>query len=207
MTQRTYAHHRSPRADLSERDTRRPDGRSPTRTYTAELVRRAATHSPTIVALAKALQVTPSHISRILLGRVGISEALCVRLADFLGEDRARTLHACGHAAFSDLLYRADGGSPVPRQFSGRHASVHEALDRLDRGNFEWISHLVLAVGDVALPPPEGQSRLTQSLIRALAELATACQESVTRPSLNGADGSSRPPLTADRGTSRRPRA
>jgi plasmid maintenance system antidote protein VapI len=62
-----------------------------------ELVERAVRQAGNPSKLARALQVTQSHVSRLRQGACGLSATLMLRLADFLDEDGVAILRICGH--------------------------------------------------------------------------------------------------------------
>ena len=81
----------------------------------AELMQRAVGLFSSQAALAARLEVSGSHVSRVLKGTAGLGADACLRLADILGEDRTVVLRACGHAALSSRLF-AGAGSNEPHR-------------------------------------------------------------------------------------------
>jgi len=80
-------------------------GDEPSRTpFPTDFMRRAVKLVGTQKALADRLEVSESHVARVL-GGAGLGIENCVRLADLLDEDRASVLRAYGFARFSDRLY------------------------------------------------------------------------------------------------------
>jgi len=122
-------------------DARRPQGGNPPADSELPaplaLLHRAAARFPTHSALAARLQVTPSHVSRLLKGTAGLSPYLCLRLADLLGQDRAFVLRACGHARLSDRLF--PGGAPTATE--GQR--VQDAIEQLPPFDRRLIQALV----------------------------------------------------------------
>ncbi len=75
----------------------------------AAVMARAARLFPSNSALARVLQISHSHVSRVLGGEATVNPALALRLADVLGESRIDVLRACGHGELGDLIYPQGG--------------------------------------------------------------------------------------------------
>jgi transcriptional regulator with XRE-family HTH domain len=101
----------------------------------AVLMAGAATRHRSLAELASRLDVSPSHVSRVIKGLVGLSVETCIGLADVLGESRASVLWACGHPHVAVRLF-GDSTGTKPR------ARVRDALDQLTKGDRRLIESL-----------------------------------------------------------------
>jgi len=101
----------------------------------AELMQRAVGLFSSQAALAARLEVSGSHVSRVLKG-TGLGADACLRLADILGEDRTVVLRACGHAALSSRLFAGAAGEPS-------HTREQDIMDRLARSDRLLVQGLI----------------------------------------------------------------
>jgi hypothetical protein len=102
------------------------------------LMRRAVSRVGTLAELARRLDVSPSHVSRIVAGLCGIGVDTCLALADVLDDDPAVVLRTCGYARLSERIDRLRRGlQPPPR------ARAHDALDRLSEDDRLLVGDLV----------------------------------------------------------------
>jgi plasmid maintenance system antidote protein VapI len=88
--------------------------------------------------LARRLEVTPSHISRLRKGTAGLSIEACVRLANVLDEDHLLILRLGGHTRLCEMLaFRRQRGMAPSR------ARLHELLDRLSHRDRLLVGRLI----------------------------------------------------------------
>ncbi len=119
------------------------------------LMERALVHLRTPAELARRLEVTPGHVSRLCTGTAGLSAKSCFRIADVLDEDPIVILRACGFGWLSDaidLLCRRR--LPPPR------ARLHDALDQLPRNDRQLVGHIIdRLLSDVTNERPQTDAR------------------------------------------------
>lgn len=84
-------------------------------------------------ALALAIGVSPSRMSRLLGGTYSLEVLNCLRLADVSGESPSVVLRAAGKGDIADLLERLYGKDS--RGISLKHHRVIELWDRLASGD------------------------------------------------------------------------
>ncbi len=109
--------------------------------------------------LARRLEITPSHVSRLFKGTTSLSIAVTLRLADVLDEDGVEVLRRCGHARIADRIDQLRRGSPQRAR-----SQLYDAIDRLSEGDRQMVSGLVhrllkRAPPSPTLPPPDPQTR------------------------------------------------
>jgi transcriptional regulator with XRE-family HTH domain len=102
------------------------------------LMERAVTHVRTLAELARRLEVSPSHVSRLCSGLCGIGVDTCFALADLLDDDPLVVLRACGYARLSGRIDRMRRGLQPPPG-----ARAHDALDRLPESDRLLVGDLV----------------------------------------------------------------
>jgi transcriptional regulator with XRE-family HTH domain len=103
-----------------------------------ELLERAITRVGGPAELARRLEVTPSHVSRLRQGLCRLSVEVLLRLAELLDEDGVEIVRICGHARMADRLDVLRRGSPQrPR------SQLYDAIDRLSEADRQVVSSLV----------------------------------------------------------------
>jgi transcriptional regulator with XRE-family HTH domain len=103
-----------------------------------ELLERAITRVGGPAELARRLEVTPSHVSRLRQGLWRLSVKVLLRLAELLDEDGVEVVRVCGHTRMADRLDVLRRGSPHrPR------SKLYDAVDRLSEDDREMVSGFV----------------------------------------------------------------
>lgn len=102
------------------------------------LLLRALTLTGGIGPLARRLEVTTSHVSRLNKGLVGASIEVLLYLAEVIDEDPVSVLRSCGHARMADRLRVLLKG--VPQR--PRHA-LYDAIDQLSDRDRDVVTILV----------------------------------------------------------------
>ena len=77
---------------------------SPTVTNISKIIERALGVTGSLAALARALNVTPSHVSRMRKGLVGVGPEGSLRLSFIMGRTALSGLRHDGHGELADLL-------------------------------------------------------------------------------------------------------
>jgi hypothetical protein len=123
-------------------------------TVVRALIQRAVRKAGIPARLARDLQITPSHVSRLRRGACGLSVPLVLRLARYLDEDGVAILRLCGHVRIADLF---DGIQwDAPQQDLPQHSRdpLHAAIERLSAADRTMVSAFVIRLlGDSRTPP------------------------------------------------------
>ena len=143
----------------------------------AKLMRLAMANGSSQRELAERLQLTPTHVSRVVGGFVGLGPQPCLRLADVLDEDPLVVLRECGHVRLADCVAALASGGP-------QRAQIHEAVDRLTSADRQIVSSLIdrLLAGATDCEPQAKEAktvarcRPSRPPLRALSSLV-ACVE------------------------------
>jgi plasmid maintenance system antidote protein VapI len=123
------------------------------------LIERAVRQAGNPSKLARDLQITQSHVSRLRQGACGVGVELILRLADYLDEDGVTILRICGQVRMANLFERLQRGSPQrPRHL------LYDAIDKLspaDRAMVgSFVSRLLVdSPTPLPLPAPDPQTR------------------------------------------------
>jgi transcriptional regulator with XRE-family HTH domain len=107
--------------------------------------------------LARALGVTPSHVSRLRKGTAGISAELSLRLSRILGRAPLRGLRDDGHAELADLIapiLGSAGDAPVAPRLP-----VHDDLAQLSQEDLTLVHHLIKALTRAPEQPAASRRR------------------------------------------------
>jgi hypothetical protein len=123
------------------------------------LLERALMRVGTPAELARQLQVTASHVSRLRKGHAGVSIVLALRFADVLDEDGIAVLRTVGHISAAESIDRLRKGSPErPRTV------LEDKIDRLSGSDRRMLAGfvdrlLVNTKGPTPLPSGDPQTR------------------------------------------------
>ncbi len=124
-----------------------------------ELLERAVTLVGGPGELARRLDITSSHVSRLRQGTCRLSVEVLLRLAEVLDEDGVEIVRTCGHARMAERLDLLRRGSPQrPR------IQLYDAIDRLSEADRQMVNGFVHRLltdspAPAALPPPDPQTR------------------------------------------------
>jgi plasmid maintenance system antidote protein VapI len=114
------------------------------------LIERAVRQAGNPSKLARDLQITQSHVSRLRQGACGVGIELILRLADYLDEDGVTILRICGQARMAELFQRLRRGSPQrPRHL------LYDAIDKLSAADRAMVRAFInRLLVDSPTPPP-----------------------------------------------------
>jgi transcriptional regulator with XRE-family HTH domain len=109
--------------------------------------------------LARRLEITPSHISRLCKGTTSLSIEALLRLADVLDEDGVDMLRTCGHARVAERIDLLRRGSPQRAR-----SQLYDAIDRLSEADRQLVNSFVCRLltdspRQQKLPAPDPQTR------------------------------------------------
>jgi transcriptional regulator with XRE-family HTH domain len=123
------------------------------------LLERAITQVGSPANLARRMEITPSHISRLYKGTASLSIETMLRLADVLDEDGVEVLRTCGHARVAERIDLLRRGSPQRAR-----SQLYDAIDRLSESDRQMVTSFVHRLltdspRPPKLPTPDPQTR------------------------------------------------
>jgi hypothetical protein len=107
--------------------------------------------------LARALDVTPSHVSRLRNGTAGISAELSLRLSRILGRAPLHGLREDGHSKLADLIAPILG--PVGENSATPRLPIHDDLSLLSPEDLALVQDLIKALVRTTEPPAPTRGR------------------------------------------------
>jgi hypothetical protein len=116
--------------------------------HVAKTIELALEASGSLAALARALNVVPSHISRMRKGLVGIGPEGSLRLSFIIGRPALRGLRDDGHGELADLLQAFFGLRDDKRTVAQR--ALDEDLAVLPPSEFRHIRAVIASMANAA---------------------------------------------------------
>ena len=114
----------------------------------AKIIERALTATGSVAALARALNVAPSHVSRMRKGLVGVGPAGSVRLSYIIGRPALRGLRDDGYGDLADALEAFFNYHDDPRAVTRR--AFFDDIDVLSPAEFRSLRILASGLANAA---------------------------------------------------------